>query len=344
MKEERGLVLSEKKGRAIVLTPEGEFLEVASDGRGVGEETVFHRPGWKRRLYAALALAAAFLLVASFFLYSWCSPAPAAYISLDLNPSLELGVNREGKVVALHPYDEEGRKLLAGAGIKGLPLKQVLGILFERACSFGFLRSGSGGVVLVAVVQTEPVLALQEVASWVEEELTRDQVEAKVVVLDLPLAFGKEARRADLSPGRYALLRGVALWKGKEPKVAEIKCVRLRQLEERYGVGVEELLRGEGREVVVKKMKQETGSGGAKKGGGGIKREEGSHPLKGRSESKRGKISSDDTSARHHPFETFPHSDGGHNSSQSSHLPLRAKPQPPGAGPAGENPGGSSCP
>ncbi|WP_245527954.1 anti-sigma factor domain-containing protein [Ammonifex degensii] len=328
--------MSEEKGRAIVLTPEGEFLEVSSSGKGVGEETIFRRPGWKRRLYAALALAATFLLVASFSLYYWCFPAPAAYVSLDLNPSLELGVNREGKVVALHPYDDEGHKLLADANIKGLPLKQALGVLFDRACSFGFLSSNSEGVVLVAVVQAEPVLAPQGVASWVEEELARDQVEAKVVVLNLPPAFGKEARRANLSPGRYALFKGVASQKGKGPSMAEIRHMKLGQLEEQYGMGVEELLRGEGREVVVRKMRQEKGSGRAKKEEAGIKGEEDSHPLKGKNEFKRRKTSLDDTATRHHPFEALPNSDGGHNSGQPSHLPLRGESKPPGAGLTGE--------
>ena len=45
---------------------------------------------------------------------------PISYISIDVNPSIELSINRFGKVVSVSAYNQEGQDIL-----KELPLKHI---------------------------------------------------------------------------------------------------------------------------------------------------------------------------------------------------------------------------
>ena len=64
------------------------------------------QPVW-RMATAACALLV-FLLVAG----GWVYLTPTAYLSVDVNPSLELGINRFGRVVTADAYNEDGEALL----------------------------------------------------------------------------------------------------------------------------------------------------------------------------------------------------------------------------------------
>lgn len=50
--------------------------------------------------------------------YSWFQ-APVSYVSIDVNPSIELALNRLNKVVTATAYNEEGEGVLKGLSLKG---------------------------------------------------------------------------------------------------------------------------------------------------------------------------------------------------------------------------------
>ena len=68
-------------------------------------KTVFS-PLFKRFAAAAAGLAALLFIGGSYIFLT-----PTAYISIDVNPSLELGINRFDRVVSVESYNEDGEKL-----------------------------------------------------------------------------------------------------------------------------------------------------------------------------------------------------------------------------------------
>ncbi len=67
--------------------------------------------------YAVSAVCAMLILVIGGVGFSWVR-MPVSYVSIDVNPSIELGLNRFDRVVSVEAYNAEGEAILSG-----LPLK-----------------------------------------------------------------------------------------------------------------------------------------------------------------------------------------------------------------------------
>lgn len=87
-------------------------------------------PGHRRRISGRMRLVpalACFLLV---LLAGWGGYhtyfTPSAIISIDVNPSLELGVNRFDKVVSIEGYNEDGAALATAVDVKYMDYAQAL--------------------------------------------------------------------------------------------------------------------------------------------------------------------------------------------------------------------------
>lgn len=62
-------------------------------------------------LFRQFAMAAAGLVILLFIGGSYIFLTPTAYISIDINPSLELGINRFDRIVSVDSYNEDGENL-----------------------------------------------------------------------------------------------------------------------------------------------------------------------------------------------------------------------------------------
>lgn len=77
------------------------------------------RPAHRLGRWAAAAACALLLTGGGLFGWLWLSPVSA--ISMDINPSLELEVNRFGRVVAVEGFNDQGRALAQGLDLRFLP-------------------------------------------------------------------------------------------------------------------------------------------------------------------------------------------------------------------------------
>lgn len=82
-----------------------------------------------RRLAAVGAVCAALLCFGLFG--GWLFFTPVSAISIDINPSLELGVNRFGRVVAVEPFNEDGRALTETLDLRFIDYTTALNVLLE---------------------------------------------------------------------------------------------------------------------------------------------------------------------------------------------------------------------
>lgn len=90
---------------------------------------------------AAIALAACLALAAvGVGGYAWAQ-APCAYVAIDVNPSIELGINRLGNVASVRAYNEDGERLLQALDLDGLAYADAMAALEERLR--GYLDDGA---------------------------------------------------------------------------------------------------------------------------------------------------------------------------------------------------------
>ena len=86
-----------------------------------------NRMGRSRRLVSAAACLL-FILIGCGFIYF----TPTATISIDINPSVELGINRFDRVISVAGYHEDGQGLADSLNIKFLNYNDALSQILER--------------------------------------------------------------------------------------------------------------------------------------------------------------------------------------------------------------------
>ena len=82
------------------------------------------RPLWMAPVRAAAAAVCLFLVVLGGG--AWLYLAPTAYISIDINPSLELGVNRFDRIVSVKGFNDDGVRLAEQLDIKYMDYDDAL--------------------------------------------------------------------------------------------------------------------------------------------------------------------------------------------------------------------------
>lgn len=123
-----GVILELDGGRAVVLDGSGAFRSVPA------------RPEWRtgdvvplsgqRRHWAVPAAACLVLVLAgSGGWLVW--RAPAALVSLDVNPSVELTLNRFDRVVSTRAMNDEGAELLEQGGVEGMTAGRAVAALLD---------------------------------------------------------------------------------------------------------------------------------------------------------------------------------------------------------------------
>ena len=120
------------------------------------------RPHTARRFAAAFACLA--LVVAGGTGY-WAYFSPTCAISIDINPSVELGVNRFDKVVSVEGYNEDGEALAETLDIRFLDYADALNALLADPTVEGYLSQDE--VLSIAVAgeneaQADAILAQAE--------------------------------------------------------------------------------------------------------------------------------------------------------------------------------------
>lgn len=212
-----------------LLTPEGEFLQAHKQqcSYEIGQEISFipimHEESAKGRLLSFLnnfrgraiaALASAFMvLAASFFLFLG-NQQVYAYMSIDINPSIELGVNDKLQVIEITPYNEEGKKVISELDDwKKENIDIVLSKIFKNAKEEGYISSENR--VVIGTVRTG------EVKTTVEEklELTMNNIE-ETIEKEKAVFITKEAT---LKEREVAKEKGVTVGKYVEKEKEEKK-------------------------------------------------------------------------------------------------------------------------
>jgi Anti-sigma factor N-terminus len=118
----KGIIMEIRRDVLIMMTPDGQFVngkKVRNGHYAIGEEITFFPVKEGKRFIsgynwksAAAILTAAILMITLFSVSFIQSNKAYAYVSVDINPSLELSLNRENQVIDITPYNEDGKVII----------------------------------------------------------------------------------------------------------------------------------------------------------------------------------------------------------------------------------------
>ena len=143
--------------------------------------------------------------------------AVASVVSLDVNPSIELKVSRNEKVLACVPLNEDAKAILAdmsnGADLKGAKLDVAVNAIVGSLVRNGYLDSISSAIMIsVEDKNADRAQKLQqELASAVDIALQTGESKASVLTQTLTQDAAREqqARENSISTGKAALVNRV---------------------------------------------------------------------------------------------------------------------------------------
>ena len=182
--------------------------------------TVINMPTMKtaKRKWTILVAAclAVVLLAGGGVLYQQAN-AVASVVSLDVNPSIELKVNSNEKVLVCTPLNDDAKAILAdmsnGADLKGAKLDVAVNAIVGSLVRNGYLDSISSAIMIsVEDKNADRAQKLQqELASAVDGVLQTSEAKAAVLTQTLTQDAAREqqARENSISTGKAALVNRV---------------------------------------------------------------------------------------------------------------------------------------
>ena len=175
-------------------------------------------PAARRRSvrWAPLAMAAVLLLMCggAFGMTRWHSAhAVASVVSLDVNPSIELQVNRQEKVLSAQALNDDAAVILEGMDLRGTPLNVAVNAIVGSLLQHGYLDSLSSAI-LISVEDGDPQRATRletalsrEVDAALRNASAGAAILSRVVTQDAGLEA--LARDGGVSVGKAALIRDI---------------------------------------------------------------------------------------------------------------------------------------
>lgn len=211
MAKVKGIVAETDKKSCILITPEGEFLKMNHHGKvlRIGEEIELPKAS-RKWVKTVAAVAAVFLLSLIIPLYGVLNAyaQPVAYVSLDINPSLELGVNQYGTVVDIRAFNQDGVKLLDSTRTQKIGVYQALQNLINQAVKLGYVASNRPNLIVVVFTKGGKFsFSSHQLDALIKDRVTAAHVQAQYLILSTSMSMHAQAASQKASLGKFIIFQ-----------------------------------------------------------------------------------------------------------------------------------------
>lgn len=252
MTEFKGSILEINGNQAIVMTDKCDFISVKSHpDMFVGQQISFRKkdiktPKMTYAKYISLAAGVLLILLCSAFIFQLHSPEKAfAYIDVDINPSVELLINEDAKVLSTKSLNADAQKLLRDLKLVNKPVKQAISEIVTASQQLGFISPEKNNTVLVSASINENYTDKQKDSQQTKLDIILTEVkeisvkvgsnDLKPEVIKVTPQNRKTAVENDISMGRYELYEKIKE-KNLDITVKNAKTERVGSMLEKAGV------------------------------------------------------------------------------------------------------------
>lgn len=246
----KGVVMEIESKSIVVMRPDGHFDRLPRRNRSyeLGEEIEYAEPrrrsiDWRSPRTAGWSALAAAVVFCVVFLASFSgkmgSMQVAAYISMDINPSVEIGIDAGEQVIELNGLNVDGIQLIEKLdAYEGKLLTEVTEQLLAAADE-GALAAGEAEIVIAGTVMGDAQGLINEevIVEKVRQQVTThiaatrpEQVEAyQVTAFTAPQEVRQEAVKNGVSAGKYTVYL-TAKSSGASVTLEELKTTSVLQI------------------------------------------------------------------------------------------------------------------
>lgn len=222
-----GIIYEIQGKKAIILTPESEFIIInRRKDMCVGQQVSFgnddiYDAKRRRFLYTATAVSSVAAVLVVMFLYFQSAFLRSTnniygYIDIDINPSVELAIDENYRVLEVKQLNRDGEQLTSGLDYKDKNIESVIPELVRKCIDIGFIKDeDERKIVLISGAlndkQSEYKLSREEsenrltrLLNDIKTEIDRiDNIEGYTIMVTPKER--KNASEYGLSMGRYCL-------------------------------------------------------------------------------------------------------------------------------------------
>ncbi|WP_352420811.1 anti-sigma factor domain-containing protein [Proteiniborus sp.] len=229
----RGIVMEKNNEGLIVMTDDGQYLEINNYTRTVeiGQEievknTVVHKTEVFRRI-ASIAAAIILFLSGSYGIYGHYMVF--GYVDVDINPSVELSYNLYNRVIGIKGINEDGENLLENVkDYKNKPIQVVVNKVIDSAIKEKYIKANEENTVLITITENKSEID-KTILEEIDSHIKNSSLSAEVVVMESDKKSFEDAKKVKLSPGKLKLIEKAA---GGNNKInpAEIKEKSVKEI------------------------------------------------------------------------------------------------------------------
>lgn len=249
----RGVVMEVGDRFCTVLTDGGAFVRVPLKGRPTAVGEVLPLPEGRRslprRAHVLWSSSAAFAVALLVFVFStwpadWprVQAAPAAYVSIDINPSVELGIDRHKRVMRVIERNPAMVTLLDDLSLTGLPVGDAVRQVMEAVERKLLYDRTEADIVITSVLVDEnaPIVEAElqasvqtEVERVIQEHHAGQTPQFRVTVWSAPKEVLEEAEQSGLTAGQFTFyLKAQA--SGVDVSKEELQSNSIHQVAKQY--------------------------------------------------------------------------------------------------------------
>jgi hypothetical protein len=136
-----GIVLQTYKNTAAIMTEDGQFIRVKikntmpQKGEIYSGEIYKKNPAYKHSLVAAII---SFLVLLSGGMYTYYEPA--AELTISINPSVQITLNRWNRIIDFTPLNDDGEKILLSLKLSNKTLDEGLILIVDQAKADNYIN------------------------------------------------------------------------------------------------------------------------------------------------------------------------------------------------------------
>ncbi|MEW8997751.1 MAG: anti-sigma factor domain-containing protein [Thermoanaerobacter sp.] len=200
----KAVVVQKEKNKTYVMTEKGEFKCLKNlQNVDIGETIELNENFVAFKPIAKILIVASILLALIFTIINFKSAEVYAYVYIDINPSIEVLIDKNGKIISANPINEDGKKILKNLSYKGLDITTFINQTVEESQKLGFLKEDDAVIITTVPIKNSPIIneQIQKAINNIKKINTNVQIET----LKSNETQREEAKKEKVSPGRLII-------------------------------------------------------------------------------------------------------------------------------------------
>jgi hypothetical protein len=259
----KGIVMEMDASEIIVMTSEGKFAKIPLEQRNcqIGEEITFNpvKPKYKPWfMFGSIVAVAAAVLLLLFNVMSGfnltANKQIVAYVSIDINPSVEMGIDENNIVLEIRGLNEDGVQLIKNLKFANQTVDSMTEALLQEA-EKNYLSKGEADIIISSTLgenastktKVDDVKLSSELKEVVIQHIEKSHPEQKgnyqVTAFAAPKEVRKVANSKGLSTGKYSIYLN-AKNNGQKTTIEDLKKESVHSIAKKSG-GMDKLIQPE---------------------------------------------------------------------------------------------------